>query len=135
MLDGWLERLQRAVQQRDGSLAAALIDASGHTEQFENLATALNVSPISFATPSRSLSLPQATPTLRPSSFASLTRSHFPQSPQFADFLSAYLLFVRDADLNPYDEDATASAYKLLEDCFRSVPSLLCANRGSSLKS
>lgn len=47
MLDAWLERLREAVQQRDGSLAASLIDVGGQSEQFEQLCTALNVSRIS----------------------------------------------------------------------------------------
>ena len=134
MLDAWLARLQEAVQQRDGFLTASLIDVSGQTEQFDQLATALNVSRISLPAASPSLLLLQSTPALRPSSFASLTRSYFPQSRQFADFLSAYLLFLRDADLNPYDEDATAHAYKLLEDCFRYLSALPPSKRSSSLK-
>ena len=130
MVNFWLERMQEAVQQRDGVLIASLIDPSGQSEQFDNLATNLNVSVIFCSTALRSLGNVQATPALRPSSFTSLTRSYFPQSRQFADFLSSYLLFARDADLNPYDEEATTQAYKLLEDCFRYRNSL--PRRGSN---
>lgn len=65
----------------------------------------------------------QSNPNLRPATYTSLTRSTFPQHRPLADFVAAFLLYSRDADLTD-TPDALEKQYTLLEDCFKCAPPL-----------
>jgi hypothetical protein len=56
---------------------------------------------------------------LRPASFTSHTRSFFPEYRPFADFLAAFLLLVRDGNLEADDVEGLEATCQLMEDCFR----------------
>ena len=61
-------------------------------------------------------------PPLRPpSSYASLSKTFFPDNAQFVDFVAAYLLFARDAhwDFSDSTAQAASAAFELFSVCYR----------------
>ncbi|ORY89349.1 COP9 signalosome complex subunit 12 [Leucosporidium creatinivorum] len=101
MLDLWLGQVKGKQAVQDGPGLAALL-APDLTQTFLTLNQSLN-----------------NTPSLRPASFTSHTRSFFPEYRPFADFLAAFLLLVRDGNLEADDVEGLEATYQLVEDCFR----------------
>jgi hypothetical protein len=66
----------------------------------------------------------QAAPHLRPSSYTSLAKTFFPDNPQFADFVAAFLLSVRDSeiDVSDYEPAVAINAFELFSSCYRWEP-------------
>lgn len=114
MADAFLAELEQLYTAQDPLALAALLDPTGYSTEFLELKHALNVSP-SAPSPAHG----QSTPQLRPSSYQHLTSTIFPAARPFADFVAHFLLYVRDANLDPDDSEATGHAYGLLASCYR----------------
>ncbi|GJN90758.1 hypothetical protein Rhopal_003772-T1 [Rhodotorula paludigena] len=103
MLDLWLSQVRDRQQAQDGPGLAALLSPRPDSNSLSLLRQSI-----------------LNTPSLRPATYTSLTRSHFADYRPFADFLAAFLLYVRDADLGT-SADALDKTYSLLEDCFKTA--------------
>ena len=63
----------------------------------------------------------QSSPNLRPSSYSSLAKGFFPDNPAFADFVSAYLLFVRDSHFTNEADGDELYTFELFSASYRSA--------------
>lgn len=63
----------------------------------------------------------QANPHLRPSSYTSHAKAFFSDNLPFADFVAAFLLFVRDTDVTADNAQSALNAYELLSSCYRYI--------------
>ncbi|GAA5951322.1 hypothetical protein JCM21900_003837 [Sporobolomyces salmonicolor] len=104
MQDLWLSQVKAKQQASDAIGLASLLSPEPSSSSFSVLRTSL-----------------QSAPHLRPSSYLSLTRTHFADYRPFADFLAAFLLYVRDAALGTRDPAALEATYQLLEDCYKAA--------------
>ncbi|TNY24716.1 COP9 signalosome complex subunit 12 [Rhodotorula diobovata] len=106
MLDLWLSQVKQRQQEQDGPALASLVSPDPTSHSWQLLRHNL-----------------QSNPNLRPATYTSLTRSTFPQHRPLADFVAAFLLYSRDADLTD-TPDALEKQYTLLEDCFKTADRL-----------
>ncbi|GAA6059040.1 hypothetical protein JCM10212_001265 [Sporobolomyces blumeae] len=104
MLDTWLNQVIQTQRSQDGTALATLVTPELSAPSINVLRNHLNSSPH-----------------LRPSSYTNLTRSLLADYRPFADFLAAFLLYVRDS---PYPDPSPAAleqSYTLLEDCYKTA--------------
>ncbi|KAM0753006.1 COP9 signalosome complex subunit 12 [Meredithblackwellia eburnea MCA 4105] len=101
-MDDYLAQLKAAVQRKDSHGLSTLFDPAAASNSFYQLKHSLITGH-----------------SLRPTSYTNLARSFFPDFRPVADLVSSYLLYVRDVELQSLDPTAAATAYQLLEDCFK----------------
>lgn len=76
---------------------------------------------LSSCSDARTRAVPQSAPNLRPSSYTSLAKSFFPDNPAFADFVAAYLLFVRDSHFTNTEDGDEMYTFELFSASYRSA--------------
>ncbi|GAA5975534.1 hypothetical protein JCM11641_004298 [Rhodosporidiobolus odoratus] len=110
MTDLWVSQVKQAHISRDGQSFSALLSPLPTSNSVQLLQRSLQNS------------------SSRPANYTSLTRSSFPEYRPLADFLAAFLLYVRDSPTAQHGASTTAVAldktYALLEDCFKTADRL-----------
>ncbi|KAJ8294234.1 PCI domain-containing protein [Rhodotorula toruloides] len=105
-MDSWLSQVKSRQLSGDGAGFASLLNPDPTSQSFQLLRQSL-----------------QTGPNFRTATYTSLTRSQFSDYRPLADFLAAFLLYVRDAELAG-DAGSLEKTYGLLEDCFKTADRL-----------
>lgn len=124
MLDLWISQVK--ARQYDGpALAHSLLSPDPTSSSFNLLRQSLQVR-IALPHPphtSADLSRPTQNQQQQPAIFTPFLRSSFPSDRSLADFLAAFLLYVRDVPVGQTDSASLERTYGLLEDTYRFVRS------------